>query len=350
MDGSDELDEALVALEGFAPEFGPGLANHGPMAAEALVRVGRPDAVAGFVDRYRRRLGTAAAGGRPLAADGWEHGLGAFDRWADWVATFDAELASGSPDEVLARWVPRLAPGCMAGGTHGLLRTAHAARACDEADTAPRRHELAQGLAYWAARYQELPGPPLLLGRGTVGATLARLPSLPDEAPDEDLISDRVRHVEMIVTPFEQSVAALGTPDDVDAALDEVAQGGAAAYLANAGGGHHIALVHAVTAPLGLQLVLPTLGAGERVTAFSYLWQAMCALHIAYATARPAEEPVPATVPGRDDLVDRAVASDDEHAVKLTEAALRAHDRTGDDRLLVAAADLAARQSGHRPG
>jgi len=43
---TDPLDEALTLLAATAPEYGPyGLTNHGPMAAEALVQLKRPDAV-----------------------------------------------------------------------------------------------------------------------------------------------------------------------------------------------------------------------------------------------------------------------------------------------------------------
>ena len=38
---------------------------------------------------------------------------------------------------------------------HGAIRTAHAVRAIDAADTPPRRGELARALGYWAARYRE---------------------------------------------------------------------------------------------------------------------------------------------------------------------------------------------------
>src|SRR3954452_13186475 len=51
------LDEALERLQGFGPEYGPnGFSNHGPMAADALVHLGRGDAVIGWVDSYRKRL------------------------------------------------------------------------------------------------------------------------------------------------------------------------------------------------------------------------------------------------------------------------------------------------------
>ena len=40
---------------------------------------------------------------------------------------------------------------------HGVLRTGHATRALRQRETAARRNELAVGLGYWAARYEELP-------------------------------------------------------------------------------------------------------------------------------------------------------------------------------------------------
>ena len=44
--------------------------------------------------------------------------------------------------------------------------------------------------------------------------------------------------------------------------------------------------------------------------------------------------------------MDRALASGDEHAIKLTEAALRSFGRSGEPALLWAAADACARLSG----
>jgi hypothetical protein len=39
------MDDVLDILHRTGPEFGRGLANHGPMAAEALLALGCPDAV-----------------------------------------------------------------------------------------------------------------------------------------------------------------------------------------------------------------------------------------------------------------------------------------------------------------
>jgi hypothetical protein len=50
------IDEALELLADSGQEFGNGLSNHGPMAAEALVTLGRSEAVVPWVERYKRRL------------------------------------------------------------------------------------------------------------------------------------------------------------------------------------------------------------------------------------------------------------------------------------------------------
>jgi hypothetical protein len=343
----DALDEALVVLEGLAPEYGPGLSNHGPMAAEALVALGRPEDVAPFVAAYRLRLEPAPGPGRPLTDDEWEPALGRMDRWPDWLARFDGELADRSAGEVVAEWVPRLAPGVMGGATHGLIRTAHAWRALAAAEAdAARRHELAEGLAYWAARYLELPGPPLLVGRASVAEALAALPVLPEEAPEGTLITDRLRHLQMVGAPFEQGVASLGPPSDLSGALAALAAGGAGAYLANAGRGREVALVHTVTAPMALDLVLPALRPADRPTVFAYAWQAVAALHVTCADVR--DRPEVAAGPSDDEaLAEAAATSGDEHAIKLVEAGRRAFARTGASALPAAAADAVTRLARH---
>ena len=109
-----------------------------------------------------------------------------------------------------------------------------------------------------------------------------------------------------------------------------------------------IALVHAITGPLALELVLPWLAEEGRDAALAYAWQAVAALHVAYDIDRhepdgPGDGPA---VPEPEELVDLALASGDEHALKLTEAALRSFARTKEDVLLLAAADASGRLGG----
>jgi hypothetical protein len=341
--GTEALDDALVVFAATAPNYGSaGLANHGPMVAEALAHLGRSDVIAGWVARYRTRLHEAPTPARPLTEEEWPAALGHEDRFPEWLALFEREIADRPVAAVVGEWVPRLLPGAVGSATHGLIRTGHALRGLGEADTPPRRLEVANGLAFWAASYEELPGPPLLIGHEGVAAALADLPYLPEDAPQAFLISDRVAAVADIADEFEQAVASLGWIGDATELLDQLATGGSVAYLRNAAEGGAIGLLHSVTSPLACELVLPWLAEEDRDAALGYVWQAVAALHVAYDIDRTT--PIPTDAPlTAEDLVERALASGDEHAIKLTEAALRSFGRSGDAVLLLAAADASER-------
>jgi hypothetical protein len=344
---TDPLDDALTLFAATAPEFGNmGLSNHGPMATEVLGQLGRPDAIPGWVDAYRVRLHAAPPPAeKPLGEADWPHALGERDRFPEWLALFETEMADRPVAAVVGEWVPRLVPGVVAAAAHGLIRTAHGLRALRQIDTPPRRLEVATGLAYWASRYQELPGPPVLIGHQEVPEALADLPYLPEETPREFLISDLVAHMADISDEFEQAVASLGPGAGTLPVIDALAVGGARAYLRNAESGDPIALIHSITAPLALELVLPWLAVEDRDAALAYAWQAVASIHVAYDIDRHSEvaDEIP---PAPDVLIERALKSGDEHALKLTEAALRSHARTNEPVLLLAAADAAARLGG----
>jgi hypothetical protein len=343
----EALDDALHAFAGTAPEYSSlGLSNHGPMAAEAMATLGRTEAISGWVARYRARLSDAPPPApRPLSEEEWPGALGQVSRYPEWLALFEREFADRPARAVISEWAPRLLPGAVGAATHGLIRTAHGLRALGVTDTPARRLEVASGLAYWASQYQELPGPPLLIGKQGVSEVLADLPYLPEDTPREDLIGDQVAHVADISDEFEQAVSSLAPTDDAVGLLDQLATGGALAYLRNADNGAAIALVHSITSPLACELLLPWLPREDRNAALGYVWQAAAALHVGYDIDRTAPVPGP-PAPSTDELIDRAIASGDEHAIKLTEAALRSFARCSDPSLLLAASDACARFAG----
>jgi hypothetical protein len=342
---SHPLDDALTVLAATAPEYGAlGLSNHGPMGAEVLGQLGHSEAIADWVMAYAARLDVAPPPAvKPLSEADWPTALGVPESFPSWLALFETELADRPMAAVVGEWVPRLVPGTIGAAAHGLIRTAHGLRSFGEAATLPRRVEVATGLAYWASQYQELPGPPLLIGHQNVPEALADLPYLPEEAAQEPLISDVVRHMADIADEFEQAISSLGPGGDAVALLDALAIGGAHAYLRNAGDGSAIGLLHAVTAPLALELILPWLAVEDHDAALAYAWQAVASLHVAYDIERHRARTDHGDPPARDVLIAQALQSGDAHALKLTEAALRCHARTNDPALLFAAGDAAGR-------
>src|ERR1700722_229362 len=151
------LDESLSRLAATGPEFRGGLSNHGPMAAEAMVRLGRADDVEPWLDGYLRRLEEAPSATERITRQNWREALGDLRRVTDWELYLADQLADEPWQWVLARWWPRLLPGVAAAATHGIIRTSHAARGLASSQSPERLAELAHGLAYWAAGYLGLP-------------------------------------------------------------------------------------------------------------------------------------------------------------------------------------------------
>jgi hypothetical protein len=319
-------DGALdLALERFArtgPEYHGGLANHGPMAAEALVAMGRSDAVAHWVEGYARRLGPPPSARDPITAAGWEGALGRGERVADWAVFFRRELAEAPWPEVLRRWMPRLSPGFMAAATHGAIRAGHAARALGVRETAPRLHELAEGLAYWAANFIHLPESDTAAGTMRPSQAIATLELLPaSERRSGGFITSRLAGLAGFA-PFKEVAGRVAVSGDPAAFFSDLTETFAHVYLQNATPGKVITFVHAVTGPSAARLLLPYADAAGTRALMRYAWQAAAALYVAMGDrasgALPEDDPVDTGT-----LVERAVANGDEHAIKLTEACLR---------------------------
>jgi hypothetical protein len=300
---NDVLDEGLSRLAATGPEFRGGLSNHGPMAAEALVRLGRADAVEHWLDTYLKRLEAAPRPSDRVTDATWRDALGQLNRVADWDAYLRAQLAEERWRDVLARWWPRLLPGVAAAATHGIIRTSHAARslagAGENGDAEPVLDEPEQG--------------GLITGRLKNG--LPRLPGMSD------------------------ALAALRPPADADTADDlrDLAGEFTRVFLGY-GRAQPITFLHAVTAPVAAYSVLPLLPRQLARPTHDALWQVGASLYAVHAGA-VTPEPLPTASPlAPGDLADLAVASGDEHAIKLTEACLRLHAETPDPVFLHAAA------------
>jgi hypothetical protein len=340
------IDEALELLAGSGPEFAFGslrLSNHGPMAAEALIALGRDEAVIPWVERYKQRLEGRPEARNAIASDEWREALGDISRVGDWSAFFDRELAGTPWRDVLDAWARRLAPGLVGAATHGVIRTAHAARSLSAEETPRRLHELAEGLAYWAATYMLLPGAPSAASRGLLPSQV--LPSVeplpPEQQRDFGTITSKLKNLDTPAS-FPSAIDLVDVGDDPSAFLSDLTETFANVYLANAANGQVIGLIHAVTGPSAVRLLAPHVSTDTTALALRYAWQAAAGLYVTMA-----QTPAPAAIEppqgDQQDMIERAVATGDEHAIKFTEACLREYALHPQPVYLAAARDASGR-------
>ena len=313
------LDEALLALSATSPELRSGAPNHAPMVVEALAILGRDEAAPAWIEGYRPRLAPGPRSDGRLDND-WRAALGDFSRLGEWQNHFRIELDEASWKEVLDRWLPRLISGSMAAGTHGIIRCGHAARALADAPTAPRLNELADALAYCAARYRTISTVPAPDGDLDLETAVRRLPLLPPGLDRRGFPPDIVKHLDGR-PDFAAAVRRLAPPTGIPAALGQLAEIGARLYLGNATR-HPLVLLHAVTGPAAVQLLMAYASPELAPIAFAYAWQAVAAWAAAFSSGFNGG-PLPTTDAEWNEIVDLSVESGDEHAIKLTEACRR---------------------------
>lgn len=322
----DVMDEVLDLLEDAGPEYGPGFSSHAPMAAEALLAMGRKDTIIPWVTGYRKRLPGNPAPGLPVIGGSWSDALGSIGRYADWVACFEEELRGGNWHTVLNVWVPRLLPGMVGAAWHGAIRTGHAVRSLNREESPAKLRELARALAYWAARYQSLPGLPL--PEADVRSPLTVIDEVPP-LPDGDrlmkgLIYEKVRRLDGF-RPFEQVINLTGPADDITPFYVDLLEAFVRVYLANGTTrGSVITFIHGVTGPGAVYLMAPCLLPHISRVAMRYAWQASASLFAAIGREidRVSYDAYDKSI---ENLITRAVQTGDEHAIKFTEVCIRAH-------------------------
>ena len=342
---SDTIDEVLDILHRTGDVIN-GNFNHGPMVAESLHVLGRGDEAIPWVERYKTRLQGHPEAHHPISREDWREALGKRRRAGDWIVFFDRELAEAPWPDVLNQWVPRLAPGLIASAGHGLIRTSHAVRSLGVAETPQRLHELAEGLGYWADRYQLLPGTPS--GRNTRHSpqeALAHVQRL--HGPDFDAGGSITRHLQGLndASSFANVIDLADTTGDLSQLISDLTETFARVYLGNDRG--LIAFVHSVTAPSALRNLLPYLSESAARLAASYTWQACAGIYAWYSEELP--EPTPELIPlteQQENLIDRAVAAGGEHSIKFTEVCLREYALNPNPVYLTAAYDVAERIGG----
>ena len=287
----------------YAPEYRCGLSNHLPMAMVALRRLGatreRMDA---FEAAYAKRLVPAAsaqASTDPARSEAWPPAARGIESHATVAAQIHAEIARLGAAAVLRALLPSLMAGAGAAAFHGLIRTAYAVESGDDA-------ELAEGLAYWTVRH--LPLGPLATTEGTLtvdawAGALARKLS-PSQAGDRLIFEDM--HAVSMQPRF--ATVASGLAVDVGT-LRALSRWAAVHYVRSA----DFTVLHLVTSAHAMRLVLPFAGDATRALRwYAQAWAAALA-----SVPATASQPLASLPPLWPVTVDRALASDNDHVVKL---------------------------------
>ncbi len=319
----DAIDEAYAIFTRTGPEFGGGLSNHGPMAAEAIAAMHRPDALVNWANRYAKRLEPHPSASAKISEADWREALGKEKRVGDWIVFFDETLKEAPWREALDKWVARLAPGIAAAAFHGVLRTAHAARALGDRENAVRTHELAEGLGYWAATYQPLPGSLAGPQDALPSRAIESVKRLPLERRKiGGFLTDGLAALATF-KPFSGVVSMVDTRGDLSALLSDLTETFAHVYVNNAIGiGGVIAFIHCVTGSRAVRNLSPYIDDATARAAARYAWQASAGLYAAFGTQLRSHEPPAAPKFGIEELIDRAIANADEHAIKFSEACI----------------------------
>ncbi|MHB8295148.1 MAG: questin oxidase family protein, partial [Acidimicrobiales bacterium] len=183
--------------------------------------------------------------------------------------------------------------------------------------------ELDQALGYWAARWQPVPRSRSVEGTIDVGAAL-------DAIPAREL-SGGTRTRLACLSDDPTWPRALGTispvtdPVEVPEALDALVDAAVTRYGRWAQASP-VMLVHAATAPRAVALVLPALPQRLWPASYDAAWLVTATVATVYRPASPVS-PTDERSPDLQEVVDKAVASGDEHAIKFTEVAVESHRR-----------------------
>jgi len=279
---STALDEAFERLSSAGFELPNGFINHGPMACEALAAEGFDQAIDSWARRFAHAGGTAVDPVAPVNFE-WQEALGVYQRLPEWIGYFERSIAEFGWPTVVEVWVPRLMPSLAVALFHAAIRSAHAVRAIDAADTAPRQAELARALGYWAARF----------------------------------------------TPGQPAAEATSDDGDLRLAVVNAAADGARRYLTHP----NILNLHGVTGAMAVELFVDHIPASAGAAGLA---QVRAEHVVLYAGTDPVETPLTAGIEAAD-LVQSAEHSGDPHQVKLVEACLRGLNATSDPAFAAAA-------------
>jgi hypothetical protein len=290
------------------PDFRGGLSNHVSMGLYSLWALGADGTVlARFADaRWSSLEPLPKDPGPRVTTENWTALLGRREALNGFRALFAAEVAQLGRDRVLRRYLPGLLPGIGGGAFHPLIRTGYGVRFDDDA-------EVIAGLAYWATAFLPL-GPLAPPGRErdprVLFQQISETPTLAGRDLSGRLIFGKMQAAAAL--PAFAPLASALNPDD--GTLASIAAATVRLYVQS----RDFTALHAVTGTHAYRLLRPFIEPPEQ--GLRYFWQALAAAYISIGAPRMVEPP-PGDAPPWNESIQRAIATLDDHDVKLVDVA-----------------------------
>jgi Questin oxidase-like len=253
-------------------------------------------------------------GGPAVTRINWRDHLRNPDALPGLRAMFEHEIATLGMADTLRLYLPTLLPGLSAAAFHPLIRTGYGVRFGDAA-------EVAMGLAYWAVTFWPLG--PLVLSSAERDPTAA-LAAVRRVGP----LTTEGRRAAGIDSPklnivrgmrWASTLPGFGAASSLrigGESLDSIARAAIRLHVAS---GDNFTALHGVTATHAYRMIEPFVP--DRSMGRRYLWQALVAVYV-YIDAPNVGAPVAGgKLPGWDQVIAEAAASDDDHKLKLTDIA-----------------------------
>jgi len=295
--------------------YGAGLSNHLPMALGALALLGADDGrLLEFHAHSSRKLRPATDDGYIVTRANWAHRLGERDAFAAYRRYYDSELRRALATDIVNNAVSMLAGGIGGAAFHALIELGYGLRL-------NHRGEIAAGLASLASCWMPLGELQKLDFDATIAERVAVLRlkvGTPRTWPSDGLISSRMEAV--------ASQAGFGRhaalPEGLK--LSDIAAFAAESYWHQP----NFTLLHLVTGCNALGRVIAA-GVPESAVLPGF-WQAFCAATLTVPMAdKLVTLPVPSRLPDWPTIRDRAIASDDDHVIKLVQVCDENYQETG---------------------
>ncbi|UCD37329.1 MAG: DUF4243 domain-containing protein [Fidelibacterota bacterium] len=285
----------------------------------------RPHLLIPWVQAYQANLEPSPQPKQPIIRDNWQSALGDKERIGDWTTFFQRELGQAPWSAVIKDWIPRLAPGLAGSAGYGILRAARAIHNLALAESEPGKTGLAESLGYWAARFLKLPG---ILGSVTAGSfapieALAHIKwQYKDQPPRFENVMVGLQGLSRF-SPFAGVINLVKIPEKHLELLAQTTEAMARVFLSNSyDPGKHIPFILAIAVPSALRYIIPHFDPEYQPTLLRYGWQFAGAMYAIYGRANPSES-WESPSENREQLIDQAISTQNEHAIICTEACLR---------------------------